>query len=71
MRASVIAGIVLVVLGAFVLIRGGSYFETHDVVKVGDIHVTDTDRHPIPIVVGAIVGAAGLVLIASGARKLL
>lgn len=69
MRLSLIAGILLVLIGAYVVVRGGSYGETHDVVKVGDIHVTDSDRHPIPPWAGGAIALAGVAVIVAGARK--
>ena len=40
MRQSIIAGIVILGLGAFVLLRGASFTSKRDVLKVGDFPVT-------------------------------
>jgi len=68
MRPLVLVGIILAVLGAFVLIRGGSYKAPHDVAKIGDVHVTANERHAVPTWVGGVAVIAGLVLIGAGAR---
>ncbi len=39
-----IVGAALAALGAVILLRGINYKTTHDVVKIGDMHMTDTDR---------------------------
>jgi hypothetical protein len=69
MRTSVIAGIIIAALGAVLLFRGMSYNTSHDVVRVGDVHVTDTDRHGIPQWVGIVAVVGGVVLIGAGAMK--
>jgi hypothetical protein len=69
MKTPMIAGIILLVLGALVLVRGMSYAETHDVVKVGDMHITDTDSHGIPQWLGIAGVVGGVVLIGAGALK--
>lgn len=48
MKPIAIAGIGLTVIGAFVLLRGLSYGEQHNVLKVGDLKVTTEERHAVP-----------------------
>ena len=48
MRASLLAGIVLLGLGAFVLLRGASFTSRKDVLEVGDVKVT-ADQKPGPL----------------------
>ena len=69
MKVPMIGGIVLLAVGAFLLLNGGRYFEKHDVVKVGDIHITDTDSHPIPQWIGGALVVAGIVVVVAGAKK--
>ena len=69
MRQFTIAGIVLLALGAFVLLRGASFMSRHDVLQVGDVKVTANERHSIPPWVGGAAAALGLVLIAAGVSK--
>jgi hypothetical protein len=47
-----IAGIALLLLGVFLLIRGGSFTTQRDVVKVGDVKLTANERQSIPPVGG-------------------
>lgn len=69
MRTSIIAGIIALALGAVVLFRGMSYTETHDAVKIGDMHITDTERHGVPQWVGIAGVVGGVVLIGAGMTK--
>ena len=71
MRPSVIAGILLIVVGAFLFYRGGSFSTREDVVKVGDLKVSTEERHTIePWVAGAaVVGGVALLLVGATRRK--
>lgn len=69
MRPLVIVGILLIALGAFVLVRGGSYTSKKDVLKVGDLKVTADEKESIPPWAGGIAIVGGVVLIAAGARR--
>jgi hypothetical protein len=69
MRLPVLAGLALIVAGAFVFFRGGSFTSRRDVLDVGGLKVTAEEQHPIaPWIAGAAV-LAGVVLVASGARR--
>jgi hypothetical protein len=66
------SGIALVVLGALALAyQGINYTRQKDVVDLGSIHVTTEtqERIPLPPVLGGVVLAGGIVLLAVGARK--
>lgn len=69
MRQRIIAGIVILGLGAFVLLRGASFTSHRDVVEVGDVKITAEEHQSIPPWVGGAAVVAGLVLIVAGARK--
>jgi hypothetical protein len=72
MKAIIVAGMVLVVLGVLALIyQGFNYTREKNVVDVGPIHATvDTqDRVSIPPIVGGLTLAAGVALVIVGARK--
>ena len=70
MRQLVIAGIVVLVLGALVvLFRGLSFSSRHEVLKVGDLKVTATEQQSIPPWVGGAAMVLGVGLIVAGARK--
>lgn len=69
MKLSLIAGVLLIIAGAFVLYNGGSFSTRKDVLKVGDLKVTAEERHPVaPWIAGAVI-VAGLALVVTGARK--
>jgi len=69
MRAPQLIGIVLIALGAFVLVRGFSFTTKEKVVDLGSIEATADERHAIPPWSGAVIGAVGLALIVTGARR--
>lgn len=69
MRLSVIAGIVLIVAGGFLLWQGGSLTTRRDVLKVGDVRITAEEQHPIQPWAAGLAIAAGIGFIALGARR--
>jgi hypothetical protein len=69
MRPSLIVGILLLVLGAFLLVRGGSFTSRENILSVGELEVTAEERETIPPWVGAGVLVVGLVVIVSGLGK--
>jgi hypothetical protein len=69
MRPSFLIGVILLVLGAFVLFRGLSYTSKRDVVKVGDLRASVDEQHTVPAWVGGLALAAGLGLIVIGVSK--
>jgi uncharacterized membrane protein len=69
MKPFVIAGIVLVVLGSFILFRGLSYPAQRSVMNVGDLHVSAEEQRSIPAWVGGVAIVGGLLLAVGGARK--
>jgi hypothetical protein len=68
MKLISIAGIALVVLGAFLLFRG-SYTRSEEVLEVGGFSVTASERRPISPWIGGATLAAGVALVIAGARK--
>jgi drug/metabolite transporter (DMT)-like permease len=69
MKPTVIAGIVIAGLGAYVLVKGLSYGSQSNVLKVGDLQVSAEERRMIPPWVGAVAVVGGLVLIGAGVGK--
>jgi uncharacterized membrane protein YczE len=70
MRTAIIVfGVVLIGLGAFVLVHGGSLTTRRDVLKVGEVQVTTQEAHPVPRWVGVAVLVTGAVVVAAGVRK--
>ena len=69
MRGALIAGVVLAVLGAFVLIKGVSYTREESVFKFGGIEAKMQQERRIPEWIGGVALGAGLVLLVTGLRK--
>jgi hypothetical protein len=68
MKAMLIAGVVLVVLGLFILIRGLNYDSRRSVVRVGGIEASVEERRAVPMWVGGVVLLSGLILAGVGLR---
>jgi hypothetical protein len=72
MKSTTMLGIVLAVLGALALVyQGFSYTRQEKVLDVGPIHATreDTERIPIPPIVGGLALAGGIALLIIGAKQ--
>ncbi|HLW81975.1 MAG TPA: hypothetical protein VKS20_08040 [Candidatus Acidoferrales bacterium] len=72
MKAPLIAGIVLAILGIISLAYQGITYTTHKkVLDIGPVQASTTEHKTIPIspVVGAILLVGGIVLIAVGSKK--
>lgn len=69
MRAPVIIGVILIVLGAIVLVRGGSFTTKENVLEVGDLTISADEKQTIPPWAGILSIVAGAVVIGAGARK--
>lgn len=72
MKPIVWVGIVLIILGALALAyQGINYTSRKDVVDLGSVHVTTEtqERISLPPVLGGLVLAGGVVLLAIGMRK--
>jgi len=68
MRPLAIVGVILALLGGFILFRGGGSVKTRDdLVKVGDVKISTTDEHAIPGWAGGIALGLGIVLVIAGA----
>lgn len=69
MKPRAIAGIVLIVLGAFIVFRGLSYGSQRSVMKVGDLQVSAEERRTIPTWVGGVAIVGGVLLVGADLRK--
>lgn len=69
MRGTLIAGVVLAVLGAFVVIKGLSYTSEESVFKLGGLEAKMQQKRRVPEWVGGLALGAGLVLVITGLRK--
>ena len=68
MRASVWAGIALIVVGVAVYLRGG-FTKREEVVDVGPLSVSTEERQSVPPWIAGIAVVAGVVLVATGLRQ--
>ena len=69
MRPLTLVGILLVALGAFIVFRGMSYKSKDEVLKVGDLKASVTEKHAVPTWAGGLAIVAGVVLIAGGMKR--
>lgn len=72
MKSMTALGVLLAVLGIFVLVyQGFSYTHREKVLDLGPIHATrnDTERVPIPPIVGGLALVGGVVLLVKGAKQ--
>lgn len=66
---SMVAGLLMLALGAFVLLRGANVTTQRDVLEVGDVKITADEQRTIPPWAGGVAVAAGVALLVAGARK--
>jgi len=69
MRPQALIGIVLIVLGAFVIFRGMSYSSRDEVLKVGDVKASVESKKAVPTWAGGVALVAGLALLATGMKR--
>jgi uncharacterized membrane protein len=69
MRPQALIGIVLIVLGAFVIFRGMSYRSRDEVLKVGDVKASVETKKAVPTWAGGVALVAGIVLVAAGMKR--
>ena len=67
--ASMVAGLLFLLIGAFVLLRGASVTTQRDVLEVGEVKITADEQRAIPPWAGGIAIAAGVALLVAGGRK--
>ena len=72
MRSSVVAGIVLIVLGVIALAYQGFSYTTHKkVIDIGPVQATKKETHtvPLPPIIGGVALIGGVSLLLMGARS--
>lgn len=69
MRVTLIAGVVLAALGAFVVFKGVSYTKEESVFKFGGIEAKMQQKNRVPEWIGGVALGAGLVLVIVGLKK--
>jgi len=69
MKPQLIVGILLVVLGAFIVFRGLNYGSQQSVIQVGDMRASVEARRTIPTWVGAVAIVGGALLVGAGMQR--
>jgi uncharacterized membrane protein (DUF441 family) len=69
MRPSALIGIILIVIGAFVVFRGVSYKSKDEVLKVGELKASVEQKRAVPAWAGGVAIAAGIVLLVGGMKR--
>ncbi|HXI65056.1 MAG TPA: hypothetical protein VNH14_11165 [Gemmatimonadales bacterium] len=69
MRPLSIAGILLVVVGAFIVFRGLSYGSQRNVMRIGDVQVAAEEQRAIPAWIGGVAIVGGVLLLSAGVRR--
>lgn len=69
MKASFIAGLVLVAAGIFLILRPPHYSSEQSVFKLGDLEAKVQQQRALPDWVGGAVLGAGIVLLGAGLLK--
>jgi hypothetical protein len=69
MRPLSLVGILLLVVGAFIVFRGLTYKSKDEVLNVGGIKASVEEKRAVPTWVGGVALVAGIVLLAGGMRR--
>jgi len=69
MKPQLMVGILLVVLGAFIVFRGLSYASQRSVIQVGDMKASVDARRSVPTWVGGVAIVGGVLLIGAGVQR--
>jgi cytochrome c biogenesis protein CcdA len=69
MRSLIIAGVVLIAVGLFVILKPPSYSSEQSVLKLGDLEARVQQQRAVPGWIGGALLGAGCVLVVFGARK--
>ena len=68
MRVATIVGIVLILVGGFILVNGFSYTSERSTVQLGPIHASVEEKKALPEWVGGALLIGGIVLLIVGFR---
>lgn len=69
MKPQLMVGILLAVLGAFIVFRGLSYGSQRSVIQVGDMKASVDARNTVPTWVGGVAIVGGVLLIGASLRR--
>lgn len=69
MRPLSLVGILLLVVGAFIVFRGMTYKSRNEVLRVGDLKASVEEKRAVPTWVGGVAIVAGIALLAAGMKR--
>ncbi len=69
MRPQMIVGILLAVLGAFIVFQGLDFGSQRSVIRVGDYQASVQSRRSVPVWVGGVAIVGGVLLVGAGLRR--
>lgn len=69
MRPHALIGLVLIILGVFVILRGMSYPSRDEVLEVGDVKASVETKKTVPTWAGGIAIVAGIALVVAGIKR--
>lgn len=69
MRLLQVVGLVLVLLGGYVLVRGFLYTSRKSVVEIGEFQAALEEKRELPRWAGGVAVTAGLLLLVAGVRR--
>jgi type II secretory pathway component PulM len=69
MRALVVSGAVLILVGLWIIIHPPSYSREESVLKIGNIEAKMQQKHAVPAWLGGVALGAGLVLVGMGWKR--
>ncbi len=69
MRPALLVGILLLLVGGFVLVRGGTFTSRRDVIDIGGVRVSADQRHSVTPWMAGLALVAGTVLVISSSRR--
>lgn len=69
MRAPAIIGIILIIVGGYLFVSGGTFTTKRDVLKVGDLKVSADEKRSVEPWMAGVIVAVGAGILVMGARK--
>jgi len=69
MKPQVVVGILLALLGAFIVFRGLNYDSQRSVIRIGDVQASVQAGRTVPTWVGAVAIVGGVLLVGAGMRR--
>lgn len=69
MRIATIAGIALLLFGVLILVNGGRFTSSREVLSLGDLKISAEERHPISPWIAGVALLGGAALVVTGRRR--